>query len=56
MAPNATSKPPSPSHELALIAQHAWHTEPLVVIAFGVILVLSAVVNQWPRRRRRRSL
>jgi hypothetical protein len=46
-------KSPSPSHELLIGFQHLWHSNPLIVIAGAAAFVLSVVIEQMPRRRRR---
>ena len=49
----ATTRTPSPSHELLVGLQHLWHSQPWIVIAIPAAFVLSVVIEQMPRRRRR---
>lgn len=48
-----TVKTPSPSHELLVGFQHLWHTQPWFVVAIPAAVLLSVVVEEMPRRRRR---
>jgi hypothetical protein len=53
MRSTVTARTPSAGHELLVAFQHLWHSQPWIVIAVPIVFVLSVVIEQWPRHRRR---
>jgi hypothetical protein len=53
MKPVAAATTPSPSRELLVGFQHLWHAQPWIVIAVSAAFILSLVMEETPRRRRR---